>query len=99
MSEELIKRLRIRANNIDLEFPKFAALLREAANALSRPATVQVPEGWKLVPIEPTAEQIFAMDSFSEMCFEQFGRDADTDEFYRAGIAAAPQPKKESDHD
>jgi len=57
----------------------------------------RVPEGWKLVPVEPTAEQIFAMDSFSEMCFEQFGRDADTDEFYRAGIAAAPQPKKEGE--
>lgn len=35
MSEELIKRLRRRANAIDTHFPTFAGLLREAADTLA----------------------------------------------------------------
>lgn len=57
--------------------------------------TVQVPEGWQLVPIEPTPEMIYAMRAFNEMCFDQFGRGADQDETYRAAISAAPKPEGE----
>lgn len=50
MSEELIKRLRRAAARLDApRYASDAALLNEAADALSRHAPVQVPEGWRLV--------------------------------------------------
>ena len=56
-------------------------------------AARMVPEGYKLVPVEPTPEMIYAMDCFDEMCFEQFGYGAEPSELYRAGVYAAPEPK------
>lgn len=56
MHEELIKRLYDAARDAAMFCERrYATLLREAADALSRPApAVQVPDGWMLVPVEPT---------------------------------------------
>jgi len=66
MSEELIKRLREEAETIHglMSFTGVYAALLDAAKALeSRPAPVQVPSGWKLVPVEPTPAMLEAMQS------------------------------------
>lgn len=44
MSDELVKRLRRRADNIDLDFPVFACLLREASDELEKARAAVVPE-------------------------------------------------------
>lgn len=62
-------------------------LLREriaAALTGKLPAPV-VPEGWQLVPVEPTNEMIHPLD--------QFMRPTSAREIYRAMLAAAPNPE------
>lgn len=69
MSEELVSRLEQQAAIYAAEgYLQAAVLLREAADALSRPAPapVQVPSGWKLVPVEPTQEMLMAAVPFPE---------------------------------
>lgn len=51
---------------------------------LTRPA---VPEGWKLVPVEPTEDMIEAAESDRAYYGSRFGN------AYRAMLAAAPQPE------
>ena len=47
-----------------------------------------VPEGWKLVPVEPTEAMLHAGNS----AIENWGVDANGSSTYRAMLAAAPQP-------
>ena len=96
MKEELIKRLRYHGERKDAYRPtsNVRLLLREAADALSRPApTVQVPDGMALVPCdEATAASIWLTTCASniEAGFSQW----ECDEMRRiaALLAAAPTP-------
>lgn len=69
-----------------------------ATNAIKRaladrPApAVQVPSGWKLVPMEPTLEMLQAAEAELERHFDEYGERADHDWIYRAMLAAAPAP-------
>ena len=66
MSEELIKRLHLAANGASFDGRAGDAfLMREAAHALSRPAPVQVPSGWRLVPVEPTQRMLDSVHGMS----------------------------------
>lgn len=61
-------------------FASAATALREA---LAKPA---VPEGWKLVPVEPTTDMCNAL-------FRNLIHADDEERVIKAVIAAAPQPK------
>lgn len=91
MSEELIKRLREKANRQWRQIHDDTAdLLREAADALSRPATaVQVPEGWALVPYCVSDEM--TNDVFRK-CGSFEGSVSDIEELWAVMLAAAPAP-------
>ena len=56
-----------------------------------------VPEGWKLVPVEPTIPMLHRADGLTCIDFAALGEEGAFDldelkEIYRAMIAAAPQP-------
>jgi hypothetical protein len=62
--------------------------------ALSAPA---VPEGWKLVPIEPTPEMMAA--AVQEICYGPeggFTRIAGPSRAWRVMLAAAPSPQEQT---
>lgn len=86
MSEELIKRLRLKAEVLAGLRDATASLLTQAADALSRPApAVQVPEGMALVPVEPT-------DAMAVAAIKASIRNPAINgvHIYRAMLAAAP---------
>lgn len=65
-------------------------LLKVAPPALAAPCVpqvVQAPEGWKLVPIEPSAEMLLAYRAFIDR--REYFKDLS---IYKAIIDAAPQP-------
>lgn len=55
---------------------------------LYRETAPRVPEGWKLVPVEPTNAMVYAQDKLLMR-----GVTRGSDEIYRAMLAAAPEPK------
>jgi hypothetical protein len=67
------------------EAAKVYAAMQKAMGAptAAQPAVPAVPEGWKLVPIEPTQEMI---DAFPQIRGEDVGR-----ELWADLLAAAPQ--------
>lgn len=71
-------------------------IARAAQLSLDRPAPVQVPSGWKLVPVEPTQDQRVSMRCVKAMT------DDETRAMYAAAInvpayAAAPDAIEERD--
>lgn len=69
------------------------AILRQAATALRLSAGGGVPEGWKLVPVEPTPEMIGAFWRQKNCGTQGVGeRGPQTDDYsaYRAMLAASP---------
>lgn len=70
------------------------------SNAASAPS---VPEGWQLVPIEPTPQMNYAASETDAVCFDDDWKDTDKaihntfSTIYRAMLAAAPQPPKKED--
>lgn len=74
MSEELIKRLRRAAQRLDApRYASDAALLNEAADALSRPAPVQVPEGMVVVNRDDLDYMLGAVQSVAEAAYHRGG--------------------------
>lgn len=67
------------------------AFLRDLEAALRTPSPAQVPKGWKLVPIEPTAEMKEAGGAYRDRCKEQRVQKT-VGGYYRAMLAAAPTP-------
>lgn len=68
-------------------------LLRKAAAALRLSAGGGVPEGWKLVPVEPTPEMLGAFWRQKNCGTQEVGdRGPHTDDYsaYRAMLAASP---------
>lgn len=69
---------------------RFKARIAELERALSaRPEVARIPEGWKMVPLEPTLEMKEAAAMYRASCEETrlqktFGG------YYRAMLAAAP---------
>lgn len=59
------------------------------------PQREQVPEGWQLVPIEPTVEMIEAGFKLGNTCHDQWFCPTNVRVSYRAMLAAAPkEPSK-----
>ena len=56
------------------------------------PPAAQVPEGWKLVPIEPTDKMVTA--GYSEVTVEIENSSRDIKDVYQAMLAAAPEVKQ-----
>ena len=86
-----------------MAFPSFISAQRDgyrgddvpvyiAAPAATSAEAVQVPEGWKLVPVEPMQEQISAAREETDRQFGAYGERADYDDTYRVMVAAAPAP-------
>lgn len=62
------------------------------------PPSVAVPDGWKLVPTEPTCEmKRIAMKEGAKTLHDYAGHDAWCHTVYRAMLAAAPQPDHSPD--
>ena len=81
-------------NDMETEWPEHIAARRALRAALEQPDKgnpISVPDGWKLVPVEPTDAMVHEIsDNVSLMDFERGARDG-----YRAMLAAAPQPRVE----
>ncbi len=61
-----------------------------------------IHEGWKLVPIEPTAEMIAAgawMEYFEESSNMHMVDDEDVVDVYKAMLSAAPEYKLQGDEE
>lgn len=71
--------------------PQQADAVLAALQSQTAPA---VPEGWKLVPIEPTKQQIYAAEFPIDdiVSCRQSSQHAIAEAAYRAMLAAAPQP-------
>ena len=63
--------------------------IRDALEQPDARPPVMAPEGWKLVPVEPTDEMVEAGDHE----IEKWGVDASSSGAFRAMLAAAPQPQ------
>lgn len=69
------------------------AILRKAATALRLSAGGRVPDGWKLVPVEPTPEMLGAFWRQKNNGTQEIGETGPhTDDYsaYRAMLAASP---------
>lgn len=64
--------------------------VRKLYTTPQEPAAAAIPEGWKLVPLEPTIEMILAFNKAVNAWLEEVGDDADV---YKAMLAAAPESK------
>lgn len=76
MSEELIKRLRTVARDEERAWgdeDEVVILLREAADALSRPAPVQVPEGVALVSRDEAIRVLEGVANIVHVCWSEWG--------------------------
>jgi hypothetical protein len=87
----------------EARYKAWVAACYEAMPALSRLLEAQagVPEGWQLVPVEPTKEMIEAGDN-SRLWVEEDGPDwRNTVSTYKAMLAAAPNhpPSEGEAHD
>ena len=65
--------------------------IRDALEQPDAGPQVTAPEGWKLVPVEPTDEMVEAGDHE----IEKWGVDASSSGAFRAMLAAAPQPQSD----
>ena len=70
-------------------YNKVLALMKTCATRLDEPPAPSIPEGWKLVPIEPTQEMRNAWDS-APICEDD---DAEFRRAYSEMLAAAPEVK------
>ena len=78
-------------NDMDEDWPSHIAARRALRAALKQPQvnSPEIPEGWKLVPVEPADSQIrAAQDTWWYAC----NCETYWDQIYAAMIAAAPQP-------
>lgn len=68
----------------------------DAIAALRRVSAGKVPDGWKLVPVEPTAAMLFAAIGWREQdqCADLGGEADQFDRVYRAMLAATPDAGK-----
>ena len=62
--------------------------------AQAQPAP-SVPEGWKLVPIEPTHEMVKACASAARAYMQEYGENSPRRVMWAAMLAAAPKPEGE----
>lgn len=83
-------------NRADTSNPAFGftlgqleALISEVEQAARRAPAAPVPQGWKMVPVEPTREMIDAMPPVEETGYWAM---------YEAALAAAPQPPEAAPH-
>lgn len=76
----------MRTDYLPLDDARLMVKAAECWNLASRPAPVQVPSGWKLVPIEATEAMLEAIAN-TVPCMTSDARLA-----YRAMLAAAPAP-------
>lgn len=83
---EVVERLRTMARVGGHGFEKLCASAADLLERLSRERDTGVPEGWQLVPKEPTEDQIDEAD-YRRPLPEQYLR-----EVYAAMLSAAPQP-------
>lgn len=59
-------------------------------------AAPSIPEGWQLVPVEPTRDMLFAViRMFTSHTLR--GQDTDTRDAYQVLLLAAPKPAKETE--
>lgn len=65
--------------------------IRDALEQPDAGPPVTAPEGWKLVPVEPTDEMVEAGDHE----IEKWGVDASSSGAFRAMLAAAPHPQSD----
>lgn len=93
----LIERLDVRWEATDeptaRKINRFIRERKEAATALLLSAGGGVPDGWKLVPVEPTPEMLGAFWRQKNCGTQEVGeRDQHTDDYsaYRAMLAASP---------
>lgn len=66
--------------------------------ALKAGSTASVPDGWKLVPVEPTEAMLEAAGNTEEI-YNEWGEDLyvkNTEEVYQAMLAAAPDAPKDA---
>ena len=78
-------------NDMEEDWPSHIAARRALRAALKQPQvnSPEIPEGWKLVPVEPADSQIrAAQDTWWHAC----NCETYWDQIYAAMIAAAPQP-------
>jgi hypothetical protein len=68
-------------------------MLRDIANEMEATNYPEIPEGWKLVPVEPTDEML---NHFSGTNFRDLNPSKMTEEIaaYSRMLAAAPSPNK-----
>lgn len=85
----LIERLEEGTNGTDITKtdPYLNALMRQAATALRLSAGGGVPEGWILVPVEPTEEMIGEGD---RVMYGRYGCSFEVAPIYDAMLAASP---------
>jgi hypothetical protein len=69
-----------------------ASMLRDIANEMEATNYPEIPEGWKLVPVEPTDEML---NHFSGTNFRDLNPSKMAEEIaaYSRMLAAAPSPK------
>lgn len=70
-----------------LHFNNLCAVVRSALIALPAQAQHSVPEGWKLVPLEPNEDLLHAIHNYGYV-----GPDEDLRYFYKAVLSVAPAP-------
>lgn len=76
-------------NTVHIGYPEFKAICEVALRGLEY--VNGVPEGWKLVPLEPTREMKEAAAVYREQC-RTTGAQKTFGGYYRSMIAAAPNP-------
>ena len=84
-----------RASADPLPTPAYVDKLLTEAIAAEEAQKVAVPQGWKLVPIEPTLEMLNAVDEYvggsCYSCSKREASDDDCERVYKAMLATAPQ--------
>lgn len=73
------------------DFIDYAVTEPKLVKSISQPSPAQVSDGWKLVPIEPTAEMKEAGGAYKRRC-DQKSIQKTVGGYYRAMLAAAPTP-------
>lgn len=89
----LVRKIDAVTNRVTCDFDSRDELLSQAATALRLSAGGGVPEGWKLVPVDPTPEMLGAFWRQKNCGTQEVGeRGSHTDDYsaYRAMLAASP---------